>query len=100
MAWLDIKGRDINDAPGGSAAQQVSNTFGAITFADGPFQVGGAGNLAYQPESISAPTTPQGYRSPADLSYGLLGASSAGSSSWLLIIAGLGLVAFYFLRHR
>src|SRR6266851_4472252 len=100
MAWLDVKGRDIGGGAIG-APFQSNPTFGAVSFLDGPFQVGGAGNTSVTPESVSAPTMPQGYRNPADLSYGLLGSSaSSGSSPWLLIIAGLGLVAFFFLRHR
>ncbi len=100
MAWLDVKGRDIGGGAIG-APFQSNPTFGAVSFLDGPFQVGGAGNTSVTPESVSAPTMPQGYRSPADLQYGgLYGSSSSGISPWLLIIGGLAAVAFFFLRHR
>src|SRR6266851_6184891 len=100
MAWLDVKGRDIGGGAIG-APFQSNPTFGAVSFLDGPFQVGGAGNTSVTPESVSAPTMPQGYRSPADLRYGgLQDASISGLSPWLLIIAGLGLVAFFFLRRH
>jgi len=100
MAWLDVKGRDIGGGAIG-APFQSNPTFGAVSFLDGPFQVGGAGNTSVTPESVSAPTMPQGYRSPADLRYGgLQGASSSGLSPWLLIIAGLAAVAFFFLRRH
>ncbi len=87
---------------GGDAAPSgVTSTFGAISFLDGAFQVGGAGNTAFTPESVSAPTTPQGARLPVDLSYGRYAPSSSGlSTTWLLIGGGLALVAFFFLRHR
>ncbi len=95
----------INLLNGGEAApSSAQSTFGAVSFLDGAFQVGGAGNSAFTPESVSAPTMPQGYRSPADLSsYRTLGAASSSgglSTTWLLIIGGLAAAAFFFLRHR
>ena len=101
-AW-EIQGRDA--LTGGAAGPFQSNpVFGSSVFADGPFQVGGAGNFAYQPESVSAPTTAQGQRLPADLGSALRGSSSSlasvgGSSTWLML-AGLALAAVYFLRHQ
>ena len=90
----------VNALNGGEAGPSSANSvFGAVSFLDGSFQVGGAGNTSFAPESVSAPTTPQGARLPADISYGFAPRSSGGLS-WLLIIGGLGLVAFFFLRHR
>src|SRR5260370_21278895 len=99
MAWLDVKGRDIGGGAIG-APFQSNPTFGAVSFLDGPFQVGGAGNTSVTPESVSAPTMPQGYRSPADLQYGgLYGSSSSVISPLLLIIRGVGPRPVFFLQH-
>src|SRR5229473_73118 len=92
MAWLDVKGRDIGGGAIG-APFQSNPTFGAVSFLDGPFQVGGAGNAA----GLSQPRGSPVRRAAGRLELGALAVAAdhrrAGGGRVLLPAAALMLIA-------
>ena len=101
-SFVPISASQAFEAPGGAAGPATS-AIGPVnlSFLDGTFTVGGAGN--YTPASYSV-STPNGQVLPADMpSGGIVALPSAGgiSATWLILGAAAAvLVAWYFLRRK
>jgi hypothetical protein len=91
QSFIPISAANTLDLSAHSSAS-LNASFGAVDFQDGSFQVGGAGDVAANPQQSTQTQT---------LPSGLFGGSGSSSSSlsWPLI-AGLALVAYYVMKHH